>query len=37
MEWTDTGRIIAVRNYGETSAIVELLTPEHGRHPGLVR
>lgn len=37
MEWTDTGRIIAVRSYGETSAIVELLTPDHGRHPGLVR
>lgn len=37
MEWTETGRIIAVRPYGETSAIVELLTPSHGRHPGLVR
>lgn len=37
MEWTGTGRIISVRSHGETSAIVEVLTGEHGRHAGLVR
>ncbi len=37
MEWTDDGFVLAVRPHGETSAIVSLLTREHGRHPGLVR
>jgi DNA repair protein RecO (recombination protein O) len=37
MEWTDEGIILGVRRHGETSAIVELMTPEHGRHLGLVR
>ena len=37
MEWTGPGRIIAVRPHGETSAVVEALTPGHGRHAGLVR
>ncbi|MGJ3232864.1 MAG: DNA repair protein RecO [Oceanicaulis sp.] len=37
MEWTGSGRIVAVRPHGETSAVVEILTAEHGRHAGLVR
>ncbi len=37
MEWTDDGFVLAVRLHGETSAIVSLLTRDHGRHPGLVR
>jgi DNA repair protein RecO (recombination protein O) len=37
MEWTDDGIVIGVRRHGETSAIAELLTREHGRHLGLVR
>ncbi|MEJ8573679.1 DNA repair protein RecO [Microbaculum marinum] len=37
MEWSDEGIILGVRRHGETSAIVELFTPGHGRHLGLVR
>ncbi len=37
MEWRDSGVILSVRRHGETSAIAELLTPEHGRCLGLVR
>ena len=37
MEWADTGVVLSVRPHGETSAIIELLTREHGRHAGLVR
>jgi DNA repair protein RecO (recombination protein O) len=37
MEWSDDGIILSIRKHGETSAIVTLLTPERGRHAGLVR
>ena len=37
MEWTDEGIVLGVRRHGESAAIVELLTREHGRHLGLVR
>ena len=37
MDWTDEGIIIGTRRHGETSLIVELMTPGHGRHLGLVR
>jgi DNA repair protein RecO (recombination protein O) len=37
MQWRDTGFVLAARRYGESGLIVELLTPEHGRHAGLVR
>ena len=37
MEWRDEGVIIAVRRHGETSAIAEMLTGQHGRCMGLVR
>ncbi len=36
MEWSDDGIVVSVREHGETSAIVSLLTLEHGRHAGLV-
>ena len=34
MEWRDEGVILSVRKHGETSAIAEILTPEHGRCHG---
>lgn len=37
MEWRDEGIILAVRGHGETSAITELFTADHGRALGLVR
>jgi len=37
MEWSDDGVVVSVREHGETSAIVSLLTMDHGRHAGLVR
>ena len=37
MEWRDEGVIIGVRAHGETSAIAEILTAEHGRCLGMVR
>jgi DNA repair protein RecO (recombination protein O) len=37
MEWSDEGIILGVRRHGESSAIVELMTPARGRHLGLVR
>jgi len=36
MHWDDEGVILSVRPHGETSAVVEVLTREHGRHLGLV-
>jgi DNA repair protein RecO (recombination protein O) len=37
MQWTDEGIVLGVRRHGESGAIAELLTHEHGRHLGLVR
>ena len=37
MEWRDRGTLLSVRRHGETSAIVEVFTAEHGRHAGVVR
>ncbi len=37
MEWHDEGLVLGVRRHGETSALVDVLTREHGRHSGLVR
>ncbi|MBR9651076.1 DNA repair protein RecO [Thalassovita aquimarina] len=37
MEWRDQGILLAVRRHGENSAILELFTPEHGRHAGVMR
>lgn len=37
MEWRDQGTVLAVRRHGETSVILEVLTPEHGKFAGVVR
>ncbi|MBV9954584.1 MAG: DNA repair protein RecO [Pseudolabrys sp.] len=37
MQWTDDGIVLGVKRHGESSAIAELLTRDHGRHLGLVR
>jgi DNA repair protein RecO (recombination protein O) len=37
MEWRDEGVVLAVRSHGETSAIAEIFTLDHGRCLGLVR
>lgn len=37
MEWRDTGILLAVRRHGESAAILDVLTPQHGRHAGVVR
>lgn len=37
MEWRAEGILLWVRRHGESSAIVEVLTAEHGRHAGLVQ
>ena len=36
MDWRDEAIVLSVRPHGETSAIAELLTRDHGRHLGLV-
>ena len=37
MEWTDEAIILDTKKLGESSIVVNLMTPEHGRHAGLVR
>lgn len=37
MEWRDQGAVLSVRQHGENSAILEVFTPSHGRHAGIVR
>jgi DNA repair protein RecO (recombination protein O) len=37
VQWADIGVVLGARRHGETSAVVELMTREHGRHLGLVR
>ena len=37
MDWQDTGIVLSAKRHGETSAIVRILTSEHGLHAGLVR
>jgi DNA repair protein RecO (recombination protein O) len=37
MEWRDQGIIIGVRRHGESAAIVEMMTRDHGRHMGIVK
>ena len=36
MHWSDEGVILSVRPHGETGAVLELFTRQHGRHLGLV-
>ncbi len=37
MEWRDEGALLSVRRHGESAAIIEVFTAEHGRHAGVVR
>ncbi|PIE09555.1 MAG: DNA repair protein RecO [Rhodobacterales bacterium] len=37
MRWEDEGILLAARRHGESAAIVELFTPDHGRAVGVVR
>jgi DNA repair protein RecO (recombination protein O) len=37
MEWRDEGVLLALRPHGESSAIIEVFTAQHGRHAGVVR
>jgi DNA repair protein RecO (recombination protein O) len=37
MQWSDDGLVLGARRHGESSAILELMTRDHGRHLGLVR
>ena len=37
MEWTDAAIVLSSRPHGESAAIADLFTREHGRHSGLVR
>lgn len=37
MEWHDEAIVLGSRRHGETSVILEAMTPAHGRHLGLVR
>lgn len=36
MEWRDQGIILSTRKHGETSVILEVFTPQKGRHAGVV-
>ncbi|MEY4695656.1 MAG: hypothetical protein RIT14_84 [Pseudomonadota bacterium] len=37
MEWRDEGALLSVRPHGESAAIIEVFTAQHGRHAGVVR
>lgn len=37
MDWREEGVLLAVRRHGETAAIIEVFTRDHGRHAGVVR
>lgn len=37
MDWQDQGVLLSSRAYGETAAIIEIFTQNHGRHAGVVR
>jgi len=37
MEWRDEGALLSVRQHGESAAIIEVFSAEHGRHVGVVR
>lgn len=36
MDWTDEGIVLGARSHGESGALLELLTKEHGRHLGFL-
>lgn len=37
MEWRSEGVLLSSRRHGETAAIIDVFTPDHGRHAGVVR
>lgn len=37
IQWSDDGIVLSARPHGETAAIIHVLTPERGRHAGLVQ
>jgi DNA repair protein RecO (recombination protein O) len=37
MQWVDEAIVLGIKRHGEASAILEVMTREHGRHLGLVR
>lgn len=37
IEWRDQGILLNARRHGETSVILDVFTPSHGRHSGIVR
>ncbi|ARE82817.1 DNA repair protein RecO [Roseovarius mucosus] len=37
MDWRDQGILLNSRRHGESSVIIEVFTPERGRHAGVVR
>jgi len=37
IEWRDEGALLKVRKHGETSAIIEVFTAQHGKAAGIVR
>lgn len=37
MEWCDEGVLLSVRTHGESAAIIDVFTAQHGRHGGVVR
>jgi DNA repair protein RecO (recombination protein O) len=37
LEWRDYGILLSMRRHGESSAIIDVFTEEHGRHAGVVR
>ncbi len=37
MDWRDTGILLNARRHGESAMILDVFTPEHGRHKGVVR
>lgn len=37
MDWRDHGILLSTRRHGESAAIIDVFTSEHGRHAGIVR
>lgn len=37
MDWRDQGILLSTRRHGESAAIIDVFTKDHGRHAGVVR
>jgi len=37
MDWRDTGILLTMRRHGESAAIIEVFSEQHGRHAGVVQ